>query len=232
MGVQRTLHGYLTIFILWCSFIVFTLWFSSFYFSVCSPVLVCVSFSLPATVVLINLSWVEILLHCGQPIGMRMSCWLFPVILSYCGKNYPVICWLVHSCHLSSLDICNVFRVERVNIGICCQDKAAGDDEAMFVDENFCTALEYGLPPTGGWGLGVDRLAMFLTDNNNIKARSSLLLYHSLYLCSFLVVFGRIYTRLLFRAKLSAALLLQPGTVCRTLWQLLTRSQWQLLNVD
>ena len=49
------------------------------------------------------------------------------------------------------------------------QDKAAGDDEAMFVDENFCTALEYGLPPTAGWGLGVDRLTMFLTDSNNIK---------------------------------------------------------------
>jgi len=55
-------------------------------------------------------------------------------------------------------------------ISVCRQDKAAGDDEAMFVDETFCTALEYGLPPTGGWGLGVDRLAMFLTDNNNIKA--------------------------------------------------------------
>ncbi len=39
----------------------------------------------------------------------------------------------------------------------------------MFVDETFCTSLEYGLPPTAGWGLGVDRLTMFLTDSNNIK---------------------------------------------------------------
>jgi lysyl-tRNA synthetase class 2 len=39
----------------------------------------------------------------------------------------------------------------------------------MFVDDNFCTALEYGLPPTGGWGLGIDRFCMMLTDKNNIK---------------------------------------------------------------
>jgi len=51
------------------------------------------------------------------------------------------------------------------------QAKAAeeGDDEAQGVDHDFVTALEHGLPPTGGWGCGVDRLTMFLSDKNNIK---------------------------------------------------------------
>ncbi len=46
---------------------------------------------------------------------------------------------------------------------------SAGDDEAMVLDDSFVTALEHGLPPTGGFGLGIDRLTMFLSNKNNIK---------------------------------------------------------------
>merc|ERR1712226_265579 len=72
-------------------------------------------------------------------------------------------------------EICNAYTelndpaVQRQRFEQQAKDKSAGDDEAMFLDEGFCTALEYGLPPTGGWGMGIDRLAMFLTNSNNIK---------------------------------------------------------------
>jgi lysyl-tRNA synthetase class 2 len=48
-------------------------------------------------------------------------------------------------------------------------DRSSGDGEAMEYDEDFCVALDYGLPPTAGWGMGIDRLTMFLTDSNTIK---------------------------------------------------------------
>lgn len=72
-------------------------------------------------------------------------------------------------------ELCNAYTelnspiVQRQRFAEQAKQASAGDDEAQVHDEEFCVAMEYGLPPTAGWGLGVDRLAMFLSNKWNIK---------------------------------------------------------------
>ncbi|KAK9822199.1 hypothetical protein WJX81_002806 [Elliptochloris bilobata] len=76
---------------------------------------------------------------------------------------------------VSCQEVCNAYTelndpiTQRERFAEQAKAKSAGDDEAMYVDEAYCTALEYGLPPTGGWGMGIDRMTMLLTDTINIK---------------------------------------------------------------
>jgi lysyl-tRNA synthetase class 2 len=100
-----------------------------------------------------------------------------PMMMSPLAKAHRSVKGLCErfECFVATKEICNAYTElndifdQRERFEQQAKDKAAGDDEAQLIDETFCNALEYGLPPTGGWGLGIDRLTMFLTDSNNIK---------------------------------------------------------------
>ena len=60
-------------------------------------------------------------------------------------------------------------RDQRERFELQTSAREAGDSEGMFADERFCVALEHGMPPAAGWGLGIDRLIMMLTGSQNIR---------------------------------------------------------------
>jgi lysyl-tRNA synthetase class 2 len=60
-----------------------------------------------------------------------------------------------------------VVQLERFQAQLA--ERAAGNDEAMLLDQDFVDALEHGLPPTGGLGVGLDRMVMLMTDSASIR---------------------------------------------------------------
>jgi lysyl-tRNA synthetase, class II len=100
-----------------------------------------------------------------------------PQIMSPLAKDHRVLPHMTERFELfvNGRELCNAYTelndpaMQRDRFRVSQKDTEDGDDEAMVHDEDFCIALEHGLPPTGGWGLGVDRLTMILSDNISIK---------------------------------------------------------------
>jgi len=97
-----------------------------------------------------------------------------PMVMSPLAKPDPESPHLAQRFELfvAGLELCNAYtelndpQIQRSTLA---QQACLSDAESMLPDEDYCTALEYGLPPTAGWGCGIDRLTAILTNNTSIK---------------------------------------------------------------
>ena len=100
-----------------------------------------------------------------------------PLVLSPLSKRHPEDPELVerYEFFIANMEVINAFSElndpddQRRRFEAQQRDRAAGDDEAPEPDWDFVNALEYGMPPTGGMGMGVDRLVMMLTNQHSIR---------------------------------------------------------------
>ena len=115
---------------------------------------------------------------------IEVDCWNptfivnHPVIMSPLAKSHRNDLRLTERFELfiAGMELCNAYtelndpKIQLERFMQQQKDKEFGDDEAHIIDTHFIKCLEYGLPPTGGWGLGIDRLCMLLTNNiDNIR---------------------------------------------------------------
>jgi lysyl-tRNA synthetase class 2 len=111
--------------------------------------------------------------NCIQPTFL----YNYPEILSPLARKHDFKAGITERFELfiNGSEICNAYselndpKEQRKRFQQQIKLKELGETEIQIKDEIFCEALEYGLPPTGGWGMGIDRFCMLLTNQSNIK---------------------------------------------------------------